>query len=308
MTVPYSFANASTTIPLSQLDSNFATPITLGNTSIYLGNTVSTLNNLTLGNVTISSGNVAFAIPPASGGTGLVSPGSTGNVLTSNGTAWVSTGVAPGSGVTALSFGTTGLTPSTSVGGNVTVAGTLVAGSGGTGLSSLTANSVLLGNGTSTIQFVSPGTTGNVLTSNGTSWLSSAPSSGGSGLTLIATLTPTNGTSSVSATSLSSYKSITIVTNGVTTTSSTYLRFKISSDNGSTYSSPQPYSTLSPSYGVVQLYQTDNSSSEKPYFYIGLPYSASAVTSVTGVVNAVQIVPNSSTFSGTGNIFIYGMN
>lgn len=46
--------------------------------------------------------------------------------------------------------------------------------SGGTGQSSLTANNVILGNGTSAVQFVAPGTSGNVLTSNGTTWTSAA--------------------------------------------------------------------------------------------------------------------------------------
>jgi hypothetical protein len=46
---------------------------------------------------------------------------------------------------------------------------------GGTGLSTLTANNVILGNGTSSPTFVAPGTTGNVLTSNGTTWASTAP-------------------------------------------------------------------------------------------------------------------------------------
>jgi len=46
---------------------------------------------------------------------------------------------------------------------------------GGTGAASLTANSVILGNGTSTVQVVTPGTNGNVLTSNGTTWQSTAP-------------------------------------------------------------------------------------------------------------------------------------
>lgn len=46
---------------------------------------------------------------------------------------------------------------------------------GGTGLATLTANNVLLGNGTAALQAVAPGTTGNLLTSNGTTWVSSAP-------------------------------------------------------------------------------------------------------------------------------------
>jgi hypothetical protein len=60
MPVPNSFANVTTSIPLSQLDANFNTPITLGNTAIQLGNTVSTLNNMTLANVTVTSGNVTL--------------------------------------------------------------------------------------------------------------------------------------------------------------------------------------------------------------------------------------------------------
>ena len=70
--------------------------------------------------------------------------------------------------------------------GNVTVAGSLAAtavtststpipvSSGGTGASTLTANNVILGNGTSAVAFVAPGTNGNVLTSNGTTWTSAS--------------------------------------------------------------------------------------------------------------------------------------
>ena len=60
MAVPYTFANATTSIPLSQLDSNFATTTTFGNTAVTLGDTVTTLNNMTLANVTVSSGNVTI--------------------------------------------------------------------------------------------------------------------------------------------------------------------------------------------------------------------------------------------------------
>lgn len=60
MPVPYTFGSATASIPLSQLDSNFATAITIGNTAVQLGNTVTTLNNMTLANVTISSGNVTI--------------------------------------------------------------------------------------------------------------------------------------------------------------------------------------------------------------------------------------------------------
>lgn len=56
MPVPNTFANATTAIPLSQLDNNFATAITMGNTAVQLGNTITTMNNMTLANVTITSG------------------------------------------------------------------------------------------------------------------------------------------------------------------------------------------------------------------------------------------------------------
>ena len=50
---------------------------------------------------------------------------------------------------------------------------------GGTGLTTLTSNNLLLGNGTGTPTFIAPGTANNVLTSNGTTWVSQAPTSGG---------------------------------------------------------------------------------------------------------------------------------
>lgn len=58
------------------------------------------------------------------------------------------------------------------------VTGILPVANGGTGANTLTANNVILGNGTSAVQFVAPGTSGNVLTSNGTTWVSSAPATG----------------------------------------------------------------------------------------------------------------------------------
>lgn len=57
----------------------------------------------------------------------------------------------------------------------VDVTGVLPVANGGTGSSSLTLNNVLLGNGTGALQSVSPGTAGNVLTSNGSTWVSAVP-------------------------------------------------------------------------------------------------------------------------------------
>jgi len=55
MAVPYTFATATGSIPLSQLDTNFATGIIIGNTTVTLGDTITTINNLTLANVTVTS-------------------------------------------------------------------------------------------------------------------------------------------------------------------------------------------------------------------------------------------------------------
>lgn len=72
---------------------------------------------------------------------------------------------------------------------------------GGTGQTSLTANNVVLGNGTASVQFVAPGASGNVLTSNGTTWFSgsNAPEfPAGTRMTFNQTNAPTGWTKSTS--------------------------------------------------------------------------------------------------------------
>ena len=90
------------------------------------------------------------------------------------------------------------------IGGTLTLNGTINGSSsvgvanGGTGATSLTANNVILGNGTSAVQFVAPGSSGNVLTSNGTTWQSTAAFSVSSDNTFTGTQT-FNGTSAKAA-------------------------------------------------------------------------------------------------------------
>jgi hypothetical protein len=67
------------------------------------------------------------------------------------------------------------LTSPTISGGTITGITDLTVADGGTGVSTLAANAVLLGNGTSALQTVAPSTSGNVLKSNGTTWTSAAP-------------------------------------------------------------------------------------------------------------------------------------
>ena len=166
MAVPYTFATATSSIPLSQLDANFATGITLGNTTVYLGNTTTSIGNLTLTNATISS--VASTFPNSYLANSSVTIGSTNVSL--GGTA---TTIA---GLTLTSPTITGGT-STATQNLANVTGTLAVGNGGTGLTSLTAGYIPYGNGTSAF-----GSSAN-LTFNGTT-LTLANDASISGLTV----------------------------------------------------------------------------------------------------------------------------
>lgn len=75
------------------------------------------------------------------------------------------------------------------------VTGTVAVANGGTGATSLTANNLVVGNGTSAVGFIAPGTAGNVLTSNGTVWQSVPPAASGGGVTVAASAPagPSNG-------------------------------------------------------------------------------------------------------------------
>jgi len=157
MAVPFAFANLSGNIALSKLDSNFNTPITIGNTSVLLGNTVTTLNNLTLANVTITSG------------TSNVTNVNVTNVTVTNLTATLAN-------VTTLNVASAYITSANI--GTLALTNALPVSSGGTGQVTFPANSVLLGNGTGGIATVAPGNVGNVLTSIGGVWVSNVAVSG----------------------------------------------------------------------------------------------------------------------------------
>jgi hypothetical protein len=163
---------------------------TAGTDYIVPGGALGTPSSGTLTNTTglpLTTG-VTGLLPVANGGTGTATPAIVaGTNVTVSGT-WPNQTVnstASSSGTVTsvdVSGGTTGLTtsggPITSS-GTVTLAGTLAVANGGTSLTTLTANNVILGNGTSTPLFVAPSSSGNVLTSNGTTWQSTAPAAGG---------------------------------------------------------------------------------------------------------------------------------
>ena len=73
------------------------------------------------------------------------------------------TGFLNSTGASAPSWGSVDLASSD-------VTGTLPVANGGTGLNSITLGSLITGNGTSAIGLIAPGTSGNILVSNGTTW------------------------------------------------------------------------------------------------------------------------------------------
>ena len=91
------------------------------------------------------------------------------------------------------------------------VTGTLPISSGGTGATTFTTGSVLVGNGTAIYQQIAPSTSGNVLTSNGTTWYSAAPS-GGSGTSGVSSFTVSNSVSGMTVSASASTGAVTLTT------------------------------------------------------------------------------------------------
>jgi len=141
-----------------------------GGTVTSVGGT-GTVNGITLTGTVTSSGNLTLG--GTLSGVNLTSQ-VTGTLPTANG----------GTGLTTFTAANNALYSTSS---SALTAGTLPVAAGGTGATTLTANNVILGNGTSAPLFVAPGTAGNVLTSNGTTWTSAAPAATLIGVTQSAT-------------------------------------------------------------------------------------------------------------------------
>ena len=116
----------------------------------------------------------AFGIGSVAGAT--VSYGTSGQLFVSGGSAAQPSWTSPTSiAVTSINFGTTGLTPSTATQGAVTVAGTLVAANGGTGLTSFTSGGAVYATSTSAL------TTGTLPIASGGTNSTATPTAGGIG-------------------------------------------------------------------------------------------------------------------------------
>jgi hypothetical protein len=140
--------------------------VTLAGT-LVVGNGGTGLTSLTTGSLTYGAGTSAFS---------TLAIGTAGQILTVNsGATAPQWSTLSGVAVTTLSFGTTGLTPSTATSGVITVAGTLITSNGGTGLSSYTAGDLpYFATGTA-LSKLGIGAANRVLTSTGSApqWVAS---------------------------------------------------------------------------------------------------------------------------------------
>jgi hypothetical protein len=146
---------------------------------------------------TSSSTLVAGTLPVAAGGTnvtsftangivygngtsalGVTAAGATGEVLIGNTGSAPTWGALSGSAVTTFQTSLNGLTPSTATSGAVTLAGTLGATSGGTGLTSYTTGDIIYSSATNTLAKLPAGTNGQILSlaSGIPSWINNTAS------------------------------------------------------------------------------------------------------------------------------------
>jgi hypothetical protein len=192
------------------------------------------------------------------------------------------------------------------------VTGTLPVANGGTGTATLTANNVILGNGTSAVQAVAPGTAGNVLTSNGTTWQSTTPASSG-GLTLIATLTTTSGTTQSATGLATTYTNLLIVYEGINnTTGADNVQIAASVDNGSTYSTAMAVGSVMvlPTYGTSMIFRANASVSNRSATNLGSLFrdTTKLVTASASPINALRFSWATGYTFNAGTIYIYGWN
>ena len=140
--------------------------------------------------------NLGSALPVTSGGTGLTTIPTNGQLLIGNGTGYtlnpltagIGIGITNGAGTIAvsntgvLSFagGPTGLTPIAATTGNISLAGTLLPAYGGTGINSYAVGDLIYASAATTLSKLSDVATGNALISGG---VTTAPSWGKIGLT-----------------------------------------------------------------------------------------------------------------------------
>jgi len=144
-------------------------------------NATQTARNLRL-NLVGTIANVQTLFVPAIEKQYLVTNGLSNSVIISNGTNASPTGttVTIPTGKSVVIFNdATNIAETTNYVSNLSLGTVLAPTSGGTGLANITYGSVMVGNNTGTVTLVAPGASGNLLTSNGTHWVTQTPSASG---------------------------------------------------------------------------------------------------------------------------------
>ena len=172
----------SAAIPFSKLNIAKSDIVGLGIPGSDLNTTYTAGSGLSLSGTTFSIGN------------NVLTSNYTGSPLI-NGTITANSFIGDGSNLTNIAISDNSVTDAKIVNGTITtsdladasitnskISGPVSIVNGGTGTSTLLTNGVILGNGTNTVQFVAPGASGNVLKSNGTTWISDASSGGATSL------------------------------------------------------------------------------------------------------------------------------
>jgi len=162
---------------------------------------------------------------------------------------------------------------------------------------------------------ISSGTSGQVLTSAGSGSAPTWSTITSGGMTLLATVTPSNGVSSVNITNLASSKQIQVISSSnVELNDVANVRLKLSVDNGASFSgSTFQFSTSNqyPDPCAATIYNTAVNGSKRVLTFINgsSNFSNESNSSINaGTVNAIQISTSLTSFSGNATFFIYGLN
>jgi hypothetical protein len=296
----YTFATQTAPIPLSELDSNFSTPITLGSTNVLLGGTYTTLTGLTLSSPALTSpvlgtpvsGNFSsgsFTWPTFNQNTTGTASNITGTYIGTISSSQITTG---------LGFTPYNATNPSNYTSNTLSAGTGISVSASTGASTISLSNTAVTSGSYTnanitvnaqgqITLASNGSAGGVTSVTGTSPISS---SGGStpAISISQATTSTNGY--LSSTDWNTFN------NKGTVTSVTGTAPVVSSGGATPAISMAAATTSVNGYLTSSDWNTFNGKqSYVPYVDVrnyGYSTSASGATNATAINNAIAALPS----------------
>lgn len=165
---------------------------------------------------------------------------------------------------------------------------------------------------------IAAGTSGNLLTSDGTNWASTAPAAAG-GMTLLGTLTTTSGATQSLTGIAAGYRQLYCELEGVSNTGTQSLKVALSSTNGAAYGASALIATVLGGgadvlAGGLQIFNISSTTAAakvaQPYIMLNgaSPYTTAGPcpTNTAAVVDAIQFSWTANNFDA-GTIRIYGV-